>query len=74
MDTFIHRFLLSILLVTLLIVTIVLLKRVLNKHLSVKAHYQIWFFLLVFSVHSPDKLLFFHGVFSLLFFHGVFSN
>ena len=45
MDTFIHRFLLSILLVTLLIVTIVLLKRVLNKHLSVKAHYQIWFFL-----------------------------
>lgn len=45
MDTFIQRFLLSTLLVTLLIITILLLKKGLGKHLSIKAHYKIWFFL-----------------------------
>ncbi|MCJ7841445.1 BlaR1 family beta-lactam sensor/signal transducer [Lederbergia sp. NSJ-179] len=45
MDTFIQRFLLSTLLVTLLALTILLLKKVCSKHMSIKMHYQIWYFL-----------------------------
>ncbi len=47
MDVVIQQLLLSTIAVSLLICTILLLKKVLTKHLSVKAHYRIWLFLFV---------------------------
>ncbi|ESU31085.1 hypothetical protein G3A_18670 [Bacillus sp. 17376] len=47
MDTIILRVLLSTIVVSLLIFMILLIKRLFHKHLTVKAHYQIWYFLFI---------------------------
>ncbi|MEW9676784.1 BlaR1 family beta-lactam sensor/signal transducer [Lentibacillus sp. L22] len=52
MDTLILRFLLSTLVVSLLILAILITKKVLYKHMSVRTHYKIWYFLLLSLVTS----------------------
>ncbi|MDM5225073.1 BlaR1 family beta-lactam sensor/signal transducer [Cytobacillus sp. NJ13] len=47
MDTILLRVLLSTIVVSLLIFMILLIKRLFHKHLTVKAHYQIWYFLFI---------------------------
>lgn len=47
MDIVVQRLLLNTIALSLLIVIILLMKKALTKHMSVKTHYKIWFFLFV---------------------------
>jgi bla regulator protein blaR1 len=47
MDTLLLRLLVSAIVVSLLIFIILLIKKLLNNHMTVKAHYHIWFFLCI---------------------------
>lgn len=47
MNTFILRLLISTAIVSLLILFISLFKKVLSKHLSIEAHYKVWYFLFI---------------------------
>ncbi|MCM3570886.1 BlaR1 family beta-lactam sensor/signal transducer [Neobacillus mesonae] len=47
MDTILMRILVSTLVVSLLIFIILLIKKLLNNHMTVKAHYHMWYFLCI---------------------------
>ncbi|MCH6268833.1 BlaR1 family beta-lactam sensor/signal transducer [Neobacillus citreus] len=71
MDTLLLRIFVSTIVVSLLIFTILLIKKLLNQHITVKAHYHIWYFLCIpmlaaflpwhyFRLGDFKSLLFFH--------------
>lgn len=47
MDTLLLRIFVSTIVVSLLIFTILLIKKLLNQHMTVKAHYHVWYFLCI---------------------------
>ncbi|ETI69557.1 BlaR1 family beta-lactam sensor/signal transducer [Neobacillus vireti] len=75
MDTILLRILVSTIVVSLLISIILLIKKLLNKHMTVKTHYHIWYFLFIPILASFLPWNYFHlregtqYLKSILFFH-----
>ncbi len=59
MDAIILRFLISTIVVSVLVFIILLLKKIVNKHMSKKTHYNIWYFLFILPITAFLPLDFF---------------